>query len=496
VLLCTLVLRLRVGPLTIDDAFITFRYARNLAEGAGFVYNLGQHVLGTTTPLYATLMAALYRIGVTDLPSAAWVLNALLDAGTAWMLYVIGRRLVDRTAGVAAALLFACAPMGIAFSAGGMEGSLFVFMMVAALLLALNGHLVASMALLGLDTLVRPEAALAAIVVLLVTAIREKRLPLREGLAYGLTLAPWLAFATWYFGSPIPQSMSAKSTVYAAVYQSEPWINALALVMQAGLPGQSLFLLRAYDNLNAVLLLLVAVALPILVGLAISAGRRLIRANPAAIPWVLFPLLYALAYAAAGARGVRMFHWYIVPLVPFYALLLAVGLRTATGNRRGPVLGWAAFVLVALWWTPSLVSPEGIGYPVGFTNGRERLYEEVATDYDGRWDGSTLLALPEIGAIGYHTRARVLDTVGLVSPSAVRYYPIPNAQLLADNAVPSALIRDARPDYVVTLDRFIRGTLVPDSWFFENYQLVEARELYDKDVQTLLVYRRADSPSS
>jgi hypothetical protein len=370
--------------------------------------------------------------------------------------------------------------------------------MVAALLLALNGHLVVSMTLLGLDTLVRPEAALAAIVVLLVTAVRGKRFPLREGVAYGLTLSPWLAFATWYFGSPIPQSMSAKSTVYAAVYQTEPWINALALVMQAGLPGQSLFLLRAYDNLNAVLLLLVAVALPILVGFAISGARRLGRANPAAIPWVLFPLLYALAYAAAGARGVRMFHWYIVPLLPFYALLVAAGLRTATSPAAQPsaTLRWAPFVLLALWWAPSLVGPEGIGYPVGFTNGRERLYEKVATDYDGRWDGSTLIALPEIGAIGYHTRAQVLDTVGLVSPSAVRYYPIPNAQLLADNAVPSALIRDARPDYVVTLDRFIKGTLTPDPWFFDNYQLVEARDLYDRDVQTLLVYRRADSPAS
>jgi hypothetical protein len=33
-------------PRTIDDAFITFRYARNLVAGSGFVFNAGQHVLG------------------------------------------------------------------------------------------------------------------------------------------------------------------------------------------------------------------------------------------------------------------------------------------------------------------------------------------------------------------------------------------------------------------------------------------------------------------
>ena len=34
-----------------DDAFITFRYARNLAAGLGFVYNQGEPVMGTSTPL-------------------------------------------------------------------------------------------------------------------------------------------------------------------------------------------------------------------------------------------------------------------------------------------------------------------------------------------------------------------------------------------------------------------------------------------------------------
>ena len=44
-------------PRTIDDAFITFRYARNIVEGNGSVYNPGTRTLGTTTPLYTLLMA-------------------------------------------------------------------------------------------------------------------------------------------------------------------------------------------------------------------------------------------------------------------------------------------------------------------------------------------------------------------------------------------------------------------------------------------------------
>jgi len=46
-----LVVMFRSAPL--DDAYITFRYAQNLAAGLGFVYNAGERVLGTTTPLCA-----------------------------------------------------------------------------------------------------------------------------------------------------------------------------------------------------------------------------------------------------------------------------------------------------------------------------------------------------------------------------------------------------------------------------------------------------------
>ncbi len=45
-----------------DDACITFRYAQNLAWGAGFVYNAGEHVLGTTAPLYALLLSVPVRL--------------------------------------------------------------------------------------------------------------------------------------------------------------------------------------------------------------------------------------------------------------------------------------------------------------------------------------------------------------------------------------------------------------------------------------------------
>jgi hypothetical protein len=48
---------------TEDDAFITFRYARNLASGHGFVFNPGERVEGYSNFVWVLLMAAVERSG-------------------------------------------------------------------------------------------------------------------------------------------------------------------------------------------------------------------------------------------------------------------------------------------------------------------------------------------------------------------------------------------------------------------------------------------------
>ena len=68
-----------------DDPYITFRYARNLLDGEGLVYNAGQWVLGTTAPLHAMLLAA-GGLLTTDLPLLTSLVNGAALAVLAWLL--------------------------------------------------------------------------------------------------------------------------------------------------------------------------------------------------------------------------------------------------------------------------------------------------------------------------------------------------------------------------------------------------------------------------
>jgi hypothetical protein len=106
-LLLTLAARLVPGPRTIDDAFITFRYAGNIVHGVGFVYNPGERVLGTTTPVYALLIAALSLVTRSEnFLLLAFLTNALADSFSTYLLYHMGQRLRNNPwIGWAAALL-------------------------------------------------------------------------------------------------------------------------------------------------------------------------------------------------------------------------------------------------------------------------------------------------------------------------------------------------------------------------------------------------------
>lgn len=77
-----------------DDAYISFRYARNLIEGHGLVYNIGEYVEGYTNFLWTLLSAFGLLLGLDDpigwihsISAVAWFAVYLLLIGIGWRLH-------------------------------------------------------------------------------------------------------------------------------------------------------------------------------------------------------------------------------------------------------------------------------------------------------------------------------------------------------------------------------------------------------------------------
>lgn len=196
-----------------DDAFITYRYSRNLINGLGLVYNPGERVLGTTTPLY-TLVIALGMI----LGFRPWVFSLILDSffmtSILWMLLRFGEHIEDRLWGYLVIFLLFMDPL-LCLPVAGMETGLFLVLIYGAFLALIKEKRVLSTILALLALFTRPEGGLALMLVLPPALLDFKSRKLRKDGAKILmiVLIPLLCgaiFMKFYYGSLIYQSIKGK----------------------------------------------------------------------------------------------------------------------------------------------------------------------------------------------------------------------------------------------------------------------------------------------
>jgi len=436
--LLALVLHLVPAVDTVDDAFITYRYAHNLATGRGLVYNPGAPVVGTSTPLWAAALAAGERLGVPPeaaAPVLAGVSGALLAALVVWAASIAGAGV---PVAAAAGLLVATDPLIVRVERGGMEASAFSAWAVAVLLAmelrprrrwARVGLGLAA----GLSVALRPEGLLLVACLAAWSLAGGRRLEIVTALTTVLTGVAWL----WAFtGSPLPQSLLAKLAVYP----------------HAGGPATTAYLFAAdavmflfHSRVAPWLAVLVGAAVAVLLGAAARArkGRWL----------ALFTLAYAGAYIAASPN---LFLWYHVPLAAGVVVAAAAGLSrlSRAGARRGALPAAAAMVAVAVFGTTGFLAREPGTGRIGIAlepSLREARYEAAATALRRMGAGpGTVVAAPEIGVIGYRLAdVPVLDCLGLVSPRAV-----PFARRVGRGQVSAELVAALRPAFLVVPDAF------------------------------------------
>ena len=155
-----------------DDAFISFRYVRNLLNGHGLVFNVGERVEGYSNFLWALELAAIWRVlGIPPEHAAPW-LSVLFTALTFalilwWIARLPGLRMRGLVSWMALALVCGSAAFAVWTSGGGFETRQFTFFIVAAVVcLSLYRNrrwgLLAASVSLALASLTRPEGPLIA----------------------------------------------------------------------------------------------------------------------------------------------------------------------------------------------------------------------------------------------------------------------------------------------------------------------------------------------
>lgn len=398
--------------MTFDDAYITYRYADNLANGHGITWNLGEAPTeGYTNFLLVLLLAPCIALGWDPL-LVTRILGGLAALAIGIALFRIARE-EHGADGNTATLIAAALPVAtptVALVMLGLETVLFTAALFYAFLAGSrylrSGHKadgIRAGVLLLLAFLLRPEAVW--LLLALVAMFLVSPAPARPrwhvlyllGLAFGLPLAIYLIWKTGQFGDLFPNPYYVK--VAAPGGFSRLGLESIITLLRAQWP------------------LLLAAGLTLFLGNVNRRARAL-----AALCCLLYLVFIARVDTLMDFDG--RFLYPITPLLLYLAMpALLVGLRRLRAVRCSsvPQAVLITFALV-LFLNP------------GFLTTLARQYRYLAQRYDPWADTRNLMAVEyrmaralqtypgiadisiaccDAGMIPYFTRAAHLDTVGL-----------------------------------------------------------------------------------
>lgn len=278
-----------------DDAFISFRYAKNLDQGLGLVFNAGEHVEGYTNFSWTMLVALAMRLGADPVAFSQWAgltCFVLTLLALAWL----GKRaLPDGAFLPVAAVGFGVHEHAQVFASGGLETSLFTLLATVTVGIAALARGNAGLLLAGglgvLATMTRPDGILlygvAGLVGLWRGVSRRAWAPFAAVCAPGLLVyLPYWLWRYQYYGWPFPNTFYAKSA--ASAY-----------------PQQGLYYVGLYLGCYFVLWLA-----------PLGLAAALTRAGTRVLGWAIAVALAVYVAFVAWVGGDFMFARFLVPVTP------------------------------------------------------------------------------------------------------------------------------------------------------------------------------------
>ncbi|MCC6547806.1 hypothetical protein IT570_11625 [Candidatus Sumerlaeota bacterium] len=442
--------------LTVDDAYITMRQAGNLVHGYGFVYNIGGPAVESYTNHSLFLVQALLiacGLNVVFFTKLIGVFSGLAVIAGALVL----ARMLLQEGGLGnfslqwllpGAWVLADSPILATGAVAGLETALFTALTTWSVVLMFRimrsgavpsrVQLILAGGVLGLSTWTRPEGIAWALglCVVAVFVLRSERPKLRGIALIALIVAVFWISLTAYrymvFGYPFPNSYYVKmgggtlSRAASGFQYFRDWAllnrgGALLLIALVGVICTP----RGGRILCAVALASVLghLAVTIYEGGDWMPHLRMIAPCMGVLAALVSASFAALAHRLAPLRQDIIGCVSLLCFCPLWTISLQKELRRAMGEVQVRVYGWAdAHEALAMWLASWEETRESTGKP------------------------PLVVAIEDIGLVGYHSDIRIIDLAGLADPVWAHYAY--DTGLIYDYPA-GPLVIDKRPDVIV-----------------------------------------------
>lgn len=416
----------------LDDSWIHQTYGRNLALHGEWAFILGQPSAASTSPLYTLVLALGYVLRV---PYMLWA--HLLGTLALTITAMLGARMTEYVLpesksagwGVGLALIFTWHLIWAA--ASGMETMLFCMMTFVLIYLAFretdrncnrdSQALIIRGTIFGVATaltaLARPEGAmLGGIIALLMLIIRPQG-NLQKVIIYGIgsaigfaiTISPYLWLNLQLTGGILPNTANAKFEQHAILLQLPYLVRYRDLVLAIFAGGQFL----------------------LIIGVFVYIWQKIIDKNRLQNLYFLLPVFWGLAHIAVYASRLPATYQhgrYVIPALPSFIFAGVIGLlvllQSVKKTRSESIFGLLRRVTVQVLAISTAILflvfiPSGIQ---AYTNDVGVINSEMVASAEYINENiplTDLMAIHDIGAVGYFAPRDMIDIAGLVTPEII-----------------------------------------------------------------------------
>lgn len=460
----------------LDDVYIHFQFSKNLAQGNGFSFNAGDPTPGSTSPGW-TLLITFFYLFIKDHLLIAKVLSGIFYILSGIASYFLGEEVFKSKKWALLTAVFVVLNGRLAWSAlSGMEITLFTFLVILTLLFYFkkkNQYLIAL--ILGIASTIRPEGYLIFAFYFITKTLRsfgsaqDKSFRSHRStrsfrsfqsliisiLIFLAIIAPYLLFSYNTTGNLLPNTFVAQS------------IAGASLAFKA--KSAALYLFR-YCYLLLTDNPILALALPLGI-------YNLFKSIKKGQGKYLFFILIAIGFpliASITAPNLRHHGRYIIPLIPFYAIIGLTGTRSIIRKHKPKRLR----IRLSLSKSTKILSLLIItSYQIIFLFNWSSTFGWNVKNindmhvYLGNWakentQEDSVIALNDIGAIAYISQREIIDTIGLVSPDVLK---VVGGLSKEEREEPLwNYLKEKKPDYLIIMP----------SWYPEISQKQELEEIY------------------
>ncbi len=478
-------------PYAEDDAYIHMRIAQHLWATGYPYFNHGDAVMASTAPLWILITAPATVLGSLQ-PLGIACLNALVLTTASWIWGVLLTQSLERNSpplphlGAASLTFVTLAPSSIQL----METPL-ALMLTGIAYLGVHAKRWWGIPAISLAPFVRPECAVFGVALFVYRLFSKRPWSILEVAACLLPVTFLFGFDLYFFSSIIPHTARAKDVVYDISIAE--FIKFFCLGSYGSVISATIVPLSMIVVITGIIAFILRLNLTKL-------GAHL-RECAEKVPLMVFILSPAIViFFLYAIKHVLIFPWYTpLVLVPVYLGCLSLLKYRAYAIRMVSIGILFPSAVLATLLAGSCVKPELS--PFFESGARARQLRALGALVYSAFPEARLMA-PEIGALGFSFKGRIVDAVGLASPEALTFHPMKvpeerGAGFLG--SVPAAFVDTEKPELMIGLSSLFKQVLATRT--AADYDIIKYPTMCQEDLvrardgavfgsQEILVFRR------